>query len=251
MSLFLVVVEAARTLFVSFLFDTGLTIAPAIVGLVALFVYSHDRVYYDTEDIYNSPRRVAFVEEYRQLLVVSLVVVFVCVEYLAAIRLDIFEFVVFQAPFLVVGVYDYLKRFLLLDTLAVALSQALVIIVVPIAIADVHVETASALAAFTFVFLRGVCAVQLNNIDDRDGDIRANKNTLVSMLSLRAVKLLVAALYLCSLVVLSLLISLSVPVVLSYLVTFLLVTCLTAETANRNYILNSFSIVLLLGHFLV
>jgi hypothetical protein len=251
MSLFLVVTEAARTAVVSLVFGVDVIFPGVVVGLVGLFVYSHDRIYYDTEDIYNSPQRVAFVNRYRRVLCLSLFVIFAVVEYVMARSLAFVPFLLVQAPFVVVGVYDTLKRFVLVDTLAVSFSQALLITVFPLAVSDVSVEWATAVLAFTFIFLRGVCAVQLNNIDDRVGDVRANKDTLTSMLSLTQVKGLVAALYLCSLAVLLLLIPLSLPVALSYLVTFSLVAVLTTATANRIYIINSFTILILLGHFWV
>lgn len=168
-------------------------------ALLTYVVYVHDRRVIKHEDWINQPHRTALVERYQRGLFRSEVVAFLSYQGILLFLVTsnptagIGYVALGQVPIGVLAVYDYLKRFPIVDSLVVGSTWAYVIVfTVLVSTGDsVSTEAAIAFASWTII---GVAGVESRNIRDLEGDVRVDKRTLPTYIGAKRTKVVERAL---------------------------------------------------------
>lgn len=181
-------------------YAVGVPVASVGVGIVVpallfYFIYVEDRRSVSPEDWSNQPGRTAMVTTYSAALLKTEVVALVLYE--AVLVYSVFTppgrsawlLLLGQIPFVILALYDQIKRLPAGDSVAVGATWAYVGVFAIVVSTDVAV-TSSVVLAFVGWFLIVFGGVESRNIDDITGDTDAEKPTLAGRLGPRRAKLL-------------------------------------------------------------
>lgn len=202
------VVAAAKTAFAAALLSAGGTPAPLVVGLLAFAVYNTNNVVDVEEDAINRPAQASVVERWRTeiaALSAGAGVVAVVVATLAggpvglAVTLVPLGAALLYGLPVVPGSEDRLKDVFPVNTVLVAAAWAVAVTYLPLAFGGAL--TPASVVVCAFFFLRTAISVEVFNVRDVVGDRRAGVATLPVVTGIARTKRLLAALDVCSLLV--------------------------------------------------
>jgi 1,4-dihydroxy-2-naphthoate octaprenyltransferase len=174
---------------------TSVGVGVVIPPLLFYFIYVEDRRSVSPEDWSNQPRRTAVVTEHSRWLLKTEVLALATYE--AVLLYCVFVppvksawlLLLGQFPFVILALYDRIKRFPSGDSIAVGATWAYIGVFAVVVSTGVAVSS-SVVLAFLGWFLIVFAGVESRNIDDITGDAEAEKTTLAGLLGPRLTRAL-------------------------------------------------------------
>jgi len=156
------------------------SLAILLISLISLSIYLLDRIKINSEDRNSNIKknRIKFIQKHKFiLLIIALFCTFLFVS-ISYIKLDFIQLILINIPIFIFLIYNYLKKYLFLDTIGIALAWSSQLILLPLFLSNVNIGYTVIFLSFIAFFVMKVSESELSNIRDMKPDKKAGHTTL-------------------------------------------------------------------------
>jgi 4-hydroxybenzoate polyprenyltransferase len=171
----------------TFILTDSVYLLPVLMGVLAATpVYLLDRVKYISEDIKSEKKtdRLRIVKRYDREIVITALLLYCVYFYIGYIYLKPIEVLIINFQYIILIIYPRLKDFLTLDTVAISITNSILLLCIPVFIINVSYSIEFFLL-FIYGFIVKFSETELSNIRDINSDKEAGHKTLPIKYSIR------------------------------------------------------------------
>lgn len=219
----------------SFVLTNSVYFIPVLLGfLAATPIYILDRVKYISEDLKSESKkeRVNIVKNYKNLLILISVISYILYLSIGLYYVNIFEMIIMNIQVFVFIMYPYLKNYLVLDTISIAIVNATLFVAIPLFVLDLSFST-NIIWLFISGFIMKFSETELSNIRDMNADKKSGHITLPVKFDIRKLNTLILFGEIISLIIITLIIDVLVIQVFIILIIFCYIK-LEYDVSNKN-----------------
>lgn len=206
----------------TFILTNSVHLIPILLGVLAATpIYILDRVKYNSEDLESESKkeRINIVKNYRNLLILISAMSYILYIFIGLYYVNIFEIIIMNIQLFVFIMYPYLKNYLVIDTISIAIVNATLFVVIPLFVLDLSFST-DVIWLFISGFIMKFSETELSNIRDMNADEKSGHITLPVKYNVRNINILVLFGEIISLIIITLIIEVLVIQVFIILIIF-------------------------------